>query len=306
MKRALAAVLLGAAVVAVAGCGATTAAVHSQPPMRRTASSFAHVILRYRGPELAGEVTVVARSRRDVFVCPSVTSDLVYSPGHEAPPCTDGLPAVGVHIGALPRPKGSSARWGPLYLVGRYVNGTFYVTSQRHWAPDVRGHDPFAKPPCPTPAGGWHAQGVDARPYPGMLALRHYGKTTGHHDITSVAFFDKGDVLTLASLDTVRTRRVLGPYFPRQLCVVKARYPRKTVGRVRGRMVRLIRGPSSPGAAAWGWPSGGGGEGVTSGGQPTTALDVLLVTPKLRAYLNQQPPGIVVVDAALHPLAGSG
>ena len=297
MKRALAAVLLGAAVATVAGCGGTAELVNSPPHMARAAD---------HGPKLAGEVTIVARSRRDVHICPAVfIATGAYSSSPTAPNCEDGLPAVGVHIRALSQAPGSSVRSGPLYLVGRYVNGTFYVTSQRHWAPNVRGHDPSATPPCPTPAGGWHAVGVDARPYRGMVALRNYGKTTGHRDITSVAFFDKGDVLTLASLDPARTRRVLGPYFPRQLCVVKARYPRKTVGRERGRMVRLIRDPNSPGAAAWGWPQGGGGEGVTSGGQPTTGLDVLIVTPKLQAYLDQQPPGIVVVDAALHPFASS-
>jgi hypothetical protein len=301
MKRALAAVILGAAVVTVAGCGGTTkivsppAEIVSPPPIVRAAD---------RGPELAGEVQVVAYPRGKVRICTTMFSDLVYGPP-QVPSCQRGLRVTGVDVSALKsREKGKPERWGYVYLVGRYANGTFHVTSQAAWPPKTHTHDPSAKVPCPTPAGGWHANGVDSRPYPGMVALRHYGKTTGHHDITSVAFFDKGDVLTLASTNPARTRRVLGPYFPRQLCVVKSRYARKTVARERGRMLRLLRrNPSSPGAAAWGWPQGGGGEGVSPSGQPTTGLDVFIVTPKLRAYLDRQPRGLVVVDATLHPLA---
>lgn len=40
-------------------------------------------------------------------------------------------------------------------------------------------------------------------------------------------------------------------------------------------------------------------------GQPMTNLQVLLVTPQLRAYLRKQPPGLVQVSAALNPLAGA-
>lgn len=37
-------------------------------------------------------------------------------------------------------------------------------------------------------------------------------------------------------------------------------------------------------------------------GQPMTSLDVLLVTPQLRADLRRQPPGLVQVAASLNPL----
>ena len=193
---------------------------------------------------------------------------------------------------------GKPERWGNLYLVGRYANGTFYVASQRHWAPKTRGHDPFAKVPCPAPKGGWLLE----RSYPMMQALRHYPRLTGHRDIDSVAFFDQGSILTVASTHPARTRAALGRYGPRQLCVVHTRYAPKLVHAVRRRAVALLRFFSSPDAAEWGWPSGGGGYSVSPTGQPTTALDVLVVTPKLQAFLNQQPRGIIVVDAALHPV----
>jgi hypothetical protein len=254
------------------------------------------------GRLLGGEVQVVAYPHGNVRICTEMFDNLVYGPPR-VPICANGIRATGVRIGALKgREKGRPERWGYLYLVGRYTSGVFEVTSQRRWAPRTRGHDPFAKPPCRTPAGGWHVNGINARPFAGMRALNRYYRTTHHHDITSVAFFEKGDVLTLASVAPARTRRVLGPYWPRQMCVVKARYPRATVIRVRHRMVGLITGPNAPRGAAWGWPQGGGGQGVSSAGQPTTELDVFVVTPRLRALLRRQPPGIVVVQPVLAPL----
>ncbi len=253
-------------------------------------------------PLLAGEVQVVAYPHGNVRICTEMFDNLVYGPPR-VPFCENGIRATGVRIRALKdREKGKPERWGYLYLVGHYVNGTFAVTSQRRWAPRTRSHDPFSRPPCRTPAGGWHIDGINARPFAGMRALNRYYRTTHHRDITSVAFFEQGDVLTVASVAPARTRRVLGPYWPRQLCVVKARYPRQTVIRVRHRMRRLIIAPNAPGGASWGWPAGGGGQGVSSSGQPTTELDVFVVTPRLRALLRRQPPGIVVVQATLAPL----
>jgi hypothetical protein len=94
---------------------------------------------------------------------------------------------------------------------------------------------------------------------------------------------------------------VLGKHWPRQLCVVKARYSRALLIHEEAKMVALLKQPGSPAAAAYGWPSGGGGTTVNYRGQPMTTLEVLLVTRKLRAYLREQPPGIIQVQATLRP-----
>lgn len=262
-----------------------------QPVARTSAVPHSHL--------LAGEVQVVAYPHGDVRICPNTTVLLDRGPPR-VPSCTDGLLATGVDVSALKtREKGKPARWGFLYLVGRYANGRFAVKSQRPFAPPTRGHDPFAKPPCAAPSGGWR---LETRTFTQMRALNHYSRLAHHHDLVSVAFFHDATILTIASVDPARTRAVLGPYWPRQLCVVKTRYSRATVRRVRERMVGLLKSPTSSAARALGWPTGGGGSGVSEAGQPTTELDVLIVTPKLRALLRRQPPGLVVVQAALSPL----
>lgn len=291
MKRLAVAALLATAIAGAAGCGSAGTAVDSLTRVSHAVGG---------GPELAGQVQVVAYSGRNVRICTStaILAVLVFPP--RPPACEDGLPVIGVDVAALTsHVTGKPERWGTLYLVGRYANGTFYVTSQRHWAPKTRGHDPFAKVPCPAPKGGWLLQ----RSYPMMQALRHYPHLTGHRDIDSVAFFGRGgSILTLASTHPARTRAALGRYGSRQLCVVHTRYAPKLVHAVRRRAVGLLKFSSS---SVWGWPTGGGGSSVSPTGQPTTALDVLVVTPKLQAFLNRQPPGIIVVDAALHQIAAS-
>ncbi len=292
MKRSLAAVLLGAAIVA-AGCGGA-ARVVSQPTLVRA---------QIHGPRLAGAVTVVATSNGDVHICTSSISDLVahFPP---RPPCATGLRAVGVRVGALPPPAtGQSARWGALYLVGRLSGGAFYVTAQRHWPPKnwppkTRSSDPLAKPPCPTPQGGW----IYRRSHEQLRAVNHYRRLTGHRDITSLAYF-AGQILTLASTNPARTRAIVGRYGPRQLCVVRSRYSAGVIFAVRHRVRRILqrffRGTD---AAKWGWPSLAGGQSVSRTGQPTTPLQVFVVTPKLHAFLNRQPQGVIRVEAMLHPL----
>jgi hypothetical protein len=92
---------------------------------------------------------------------------------------------------------------------------------------------------------------------------------------------------------------VLGPYWRRQLCVVKARYTRATLIGVGKRMERLMASRSS---AAYGWISGAGGTCASDSGQPTTCVEVLLETPRLRALVRRLPRGLLVVQATLRPV----
>lgn len=289
MKRALSLVVLAAAAGIAAGCGATTVAV--------VVSHSDSSAVPLHGPVLGGEVTVVAFSKDHVLLCTSTWNDGVFHSPPQ-PPCRSGIRAVGVHVGALAKQEGQSSRWGPLYLVGRYAGGTFYVTSQRHWAPTVRTKDPMAKPPCPTPRGGWRY----VRSGEQLHAVNHYRRLTGHRDITSLAYFG-GEILTLASTHPARTRAVVGRYGHNQLCVVKSRYTPLVIRDVRHRAVRILTHfGMGKDAATWGWPSGAGGQSVSRTGQPTTPLDVFVVTPRLQAFLDRQPPGVIRVEAALHPL----
>lgn len=292
MSRTLTLVLLATAAAAATGRGSAAKVVHSRFFIEQR-------LVAVRQPLLAGEVQVVAYSSSGVRICPPYADPLVYRPPR-VPACKSGLPVTGVDVSALDRQeKGKPARWSYLYLVGRYAHGAFAVTSQRQSAPRTRGHDPFAKVPCPTPRGGWVLKRSSAQ----LEAVNHYRRLTGHRDIMSLAYFDRGSILTLASTNPARTRAVVGRYGPRQLCVVKARYGPGVVARVRHRIRHLLGVVFKPNAGQWGWPTGGAGIGVSPGGQPTTSLEVLIVTPKLRAYLRRQPPGIVVVDASLRPVA---
>ena len=129
--------------------------------------------------------------------------------------------------------------------------------------------------------------------------VEHYSRLAHHHDLVDIAFFDHGDVLTVASSHPARTRAVLRRYWPRQLCVVKAHYSRATLVGAGKRLVRLMQ---SGDPATYGWITGAGGTGVRDDGQPTTTVQVLVETPRLRAFLSRFPRGLVVVDAALHPV----
>jgi hypothetical protein len=276
--------LLTAVALAATGCGA---GVHATGEPRPDPN----------GPRLAGQVLVVAISGGVVTICGDQTSDLMFGP----PGCTGGPQAVGLEASALPDHSSRPAeRWGYLYLVGRYRSGKFYVTSHgMHGPPNRTVGTNFSRPPCPAPQGGWHA----SMPTQSQRAtVDHYSKLAHHHDLVDIAFFKRGSVLTVASSDPARTRAVLSPYWPRQLCVVKARYSRALLVHEGAKMVALLKQPSSTAAAAFGWPSGGGGTAVSDRGQPMTNLNVLLVTPQLRAYLQKQPPGLVQVQATLNPL----
>ena len=214
---ALSAVLLVTAASA-AGCGGTAKVVRSADVLRQVA---------VHGPKLSGDVQVVAYSKRNVRICIPYAVAVAAMFPQPMPACQDGLRAIGVDTSMLTsHVAGKPGRWGYVYLVGRYRNGTFTVISQRLHGParQPAGETTFDTPPCPTPHGGWRHQGVDVRPFAGMEALRHYRTLAHHRDILSVAFFDRGDVLTVASTHPARTRAVLGPHWPRQLCVVKARF----------------------------------------------------------------------------------
>jgi hypothetical protein len=282
MKAALTAVLAAAAAV-TAGCGGSHAQVGPAP--------------RAHGPLLGGQVQVVRYSSSNVRICPNFATALDFGPAGP-PPCTDGLRVVGVETGMLTEhAKGHTERWGSLYLVGSYRAGVFSVTKQRLHGPAAQpASATFDRPPCATPPGGWVlATRTDAQ----QRSLEHYSKLAGHHDLVDIAFFDHGSVLTVASSNPARTRRVLGPYWPRQLCVVEARYSRATLVHVGKRLVRLM---TSPRSAAYGWITGAGGTCGNDTGQPTTCVEVLIETRQLRALLGRLPRGLVVVQAALHPL----
>lgn len=250
------------------------------------------------GPVLGGQVQVVAYTRTDVRICPDYGIATVLGPAR-VPPCAHGLRALGVDTSALTNHvEGHRARWGFLYLVGDYRDGVFSVASQRLHGPASRpaGSSSLATPPCLTPKGGWR---LVTPTQSQRSTVERYSNLAHHHDLVSIAFFDHGSVLTAASSHPARTRAVLGRYWPRQLCVVRARYSRATLIAVGKRLERLLQSPRS---AAYGWITGAGGTGVSDSGQPTTSVQVLLETPPLRALLGRLPRGLVVVEAALHPV----
>lgn len=281
MKAALGAVLAAIA-VATAGCGGSGSSLPAAPPAP------------LHGPRLAGQVLVAALGSGPVRICGSQTSDLMFGP----PGCSPGPRVVGIDPDALRNRSAKPAeRWDYLYVVGRYRSGDFYVTSfNRHGPPNQPVGSSFDKVPCVAPSGGWR---VTTPTQTQRATVDHYSRLAQHHDLVDIAYFDQGAILTVASSDPARTRRVLARYWPRQLCVVKAGYPRSLVIREGTRMVNLLKFHGGP---TYGWPTGGGGTTVSGLGQPMTNLDVLLVTPQLRAYLQRQPPGLVQVQAVLNPL----
>src|SRR3954462_10769376 len=107
MKRAPSAVLLAVASVALAGSAAATAQGLRESRL------------------FGGEVQVVAYADGDVRICPPYGDTLVYGPPH-VPSCATGLRATGVDVTALKTQEtGRPERWGYLYLIGRYTQGTF-------------------------------------------------------------------------------------------------------------------------------------------------------------------------------------
>ena len=278
MKAALALVL----VLTLAACGSSAAM-----PKRMGA----HLLPDRAGKPvtdhlLGAQVLVVAYPNGKVRICGVQTSDLMFGP----PACPTGPRALGVRIDAL-HSRSSTERWGYLYLVGVYRNGTFTVTSQRNRPP--RGSAPtpssLATPPCARPRGGWRlvAPTEAQRDTIGKYERTHRG------DLVSIAFFHDDTILTVASAHPKRTRVLLGRTWPRQLCVVRARYSRPLVNQVRSRLIRFFR--LRP-LERYGWINGAGGDGVSGRGQPTVSLDVLIETPGLRALLRHMPPGLVVVQ----------
>lgn len=281
MKLAVIA-LLTAVAVAASGCGGSGSSLPSAPPAP------------LHGPRLAGQVLVAAVGSGPVRICGIQTSDLMFGP----PGCVGGPRAVGIDPNALHDHSSKPAeRWDYLYIVGRYRSGNFYVTSvDRHGPPNQPVGSSFDKVPCVAPPGGWR---VSAPTQSQRATVDHYSKFAHHHDLVDIAYFDHGSILTVASSHPARTRAVLGPHWPRQLCVVKAGYPRSLVVHEGTRMESLMKFHGGP---TYGWPTGAGGTTVSGIGQPMTTLQVLLVTPQLRAYLAKQPPGLVQVSASLNPL----
>ena len=237
MRRAPAAMILAAAAIAVAGCGGISATGEPMIPPG------------VHGPLFAGQVQVVAYSGGDVRICPefAIATDL----GPPQPPrCADGLRAVGVDTSALTS-HAQGDRWGLLYLMGSYRHGVFSVQSQSSHGPAQQPTAPsLDKPPCATPAGGWQRR---APTQAQRSTVEHYSHLAHHRDLVDIAFFDHGSILTVASIDPARTRTVLGPHWPKQLCVVKARYSRATLIRVGARLERLLKEPTS---ATYGWSPG--------------------------------------------------
>lgn len=281
MKTAVAALALLAAVTAGCGGSHSRATPGPAPP----------------GPLLAGQVQVVRYSSDNVRICPAFGMALAFGPAGPLP-CADGLRAGGVDTSLLAEhAPGKAEHWGLLYLVGRYRDGVFSVTSQKlHGPPTQPAGASFAKPPCAAPPGGWVLR---ARTPAQEKTLEHYSTLAGHHDLVSISFFDHGSILTVASSDPARTRAVLGPYWRRQLCVIKATYSRAALIRVGRRMERLM---TSRRSAAYGWITSAGGTCGSDSGQPTTCVEVLVETPRLRALVRRLPPGLLVVQPVLRPV----
>jgi hypothetical protein len=266
--------LLAAFALAAAGCGSSGEGP-APPPSA--------------GPLLeTPQVQVVAFSNGEVRICPGV-SDLMFGP----PACPFGPRVVGVKVSALPN-HASGERWGNVRLIGDFRDSTFWVRSQGHWQVAPNPPSPFDGPvPCREPRGGWRAaESPDSQ----RSTISAYQRSH-RGDLVSVAFFH--NVLVVASSHPARTRALLGPSWPNQICVVRARYSRPFVNRVRQKVLGLMQPMSQ--AARYGWVTGAGGYGVNSGGQTTISLDVLLETPELKAFLRRLPRGIVSVESTFQP-----
>lgn len=274
-----------------------TLKVRTTPGSGETAPQMRYPTTDGVAPEhlLAGEVQIAAYRHGGVYICGIQSSDLMFD---QPPDCRGDLRAVGVHVASLTsRAKGNPERWGTLYLVGTYRGGAFHVSSQRKWAPPGRGPGPFFEtPPCATPAGGWR---LVAPTYPQKSKIRVY-EHRYRRDITSVVYFHQTTIPVISAFHPARVRARLAPFWPRQLCVVRARYPLRAVSRARRRLLALMAERSR--TAEYGWINGAGGLSESDQGQPTAPVDVLVETPELRRFVRSEPPGLVVVDAALAPL----
>jgi hypothetical protein len=244
----------------------------------------------------APQVQVVAYPHGDVRICPPYA--IAYLGPATAPNCHAGLRATGVNVAALhSHVKGVAERWGFLHLVGTYRDGTLHVTSQGRWQVAPNPPSAFGAPiPCRTPVGGWRLVAPTEAQRQGLTAYQRQHRG----ELVSIAFFHDDTILVVASSDPARTRALLGPAWPRQLCVVRARYSRPFVNRMRSRILGLMRPMSR--AARYGWITGAGGYGVNRLGQTTISLDVLIETPTLRAFLRRLPPGVVALDSTFRPV----
>jgi hypothetical protein len=215
------------------------------------------------------------------------------------PNCRHGLRAIGARVSGLTNHGTKSReRWGTRYLVGVYRGGVFRVLSQQRDAPRTPDAPLLVTRLCSTPAGGWRylASNMEEEVAIGVYRNQNPG------EITSLANSDDG-VLVVTSTKPAQTRANLGRAWPGAVCVVRARYSRALIHRVERRMCKLLfREWRKVNGAKYGWMSGGCGFGENERGQPTTPIDVLIVTPQLRAVVRRQPPGLVEVDATLRPV----
>lgn len=242
---------------------------------------------------LGAEVLVVAYPNGKVRICGVQTSDLMFGP----PGCPDGPRAVGVRVDALTS-RSPTERWGYVYLVGIYRNGTFTVTSQGGRPPrsSMPAGSFLRTPPCAPPRRGWRL----VAPTEAQRATITKYERAHRGDLVSIAFFHDDTILTVASTHPKPTRAVLSRTWPRQLCVVRAQYSRPLVNQVRARLIRFIKLRPH---ARYGWINGAGGNSVSKNGQPTVSLDVLIETPVLRKLLRHLPPEIVVVQRTFQPVS---
>jgi hypothetical protein len=280
----LARVVLLVAVAVVAGCGGTASKGEPTPP---TTLAQGQQLLE------APQAQVVAYPDGTVWICPPYLDGGVAGPP-SVPNCRGGLRAEGVKVDGL-QSHLNGARWGLLHLIGVYGGGPFQVISQGTWQVTPNQPSPFDGPvPCRAPAGGWRA----AEPPSQRSTITAYQRAH-RGDLVSVSFFH--EVLVVASSHPARTRALLGPDWPKQICVVRATYSRPYVNRVREKVLGLIQ-PTSR-AARYGWVTGAGGYGVNAHGETTISLQVMLETPQLRAFLGRLPRGIVALETEFRPIA---
>lgn len=282
MKRALGAVLLVTVSVAAAGCVGSS--VKGEPGPAPSSPLLA-----------AAQVQVAAYPNGQVWICPPYAIATVAGP-EAAPNCRGDLRAEGVQVSAL-HSHLKGVRWGMLRLVGVYRNGTFHVTSQGHWRVAPNPYSPFNAPiPCRAPAGDWRL----VAPTQAQRATISRYQYAHRGDLVSISFFHDATILVVASTHPARARAILGRAWPRQLCVVKARYSRRFVNRVRAKVLGLMQPLSR--AARYGWVTGAGGYGVNARGQTTISLQVLIETPQLRAFLRRLPRGVVALESTFQPV----
>jgi hypothetical protein len=279
MKSALV-VLLAAFAVAAAGCGSSGSRPAPGPPAA--------------GGQLleAPQAQVVEYPDGSVWICPPYADGGVAGlPA--APNCRGGLPAKGIKVDGL-HSHVKGVHWGLLHVMGVYRDGTFWVRSQGPWRVAPNPYSPFEGPvPCRAPSGGWRsaASPESQRATIGAYQRAHRG------DLVSVSFFR--NVLVVASSHPARTRALLGPDWPKQICVVRSTYSRPFVNRVREKVLGLMRPVSR--AARYGWVTGAGGYGVNARGETTISLQVLIETQQLRAFLRLLPRGIVALESEFQP-----